>query len=327
MKQFVTSKNSTYIPTMSKTFPHRHLLDIERLSVADIETILTLAEHYAVQNRTASKKTDKLRGKTVVTLFFEPSTRTRTSFEIAAKRLGADVVNIPIEHSSTKKGETLLDTVQTLDAMQIDALAIRHSEDGVPQFVAPQVKASVINAGDGKHEHPTQALLDALVMRKHKKNLKGLVVAICGDISHSRVARSNIQLLNKFGARVRVIAPSYFMPPNASAMGVEVSDNLKDGLQDADVVMMLRIQHERMAAGEFAVSLKDYHQRYGLDHKKLAFAKPDAIVMHPGPVNRDVEISSQLADDPKYSVIREQVECGVAVNMAVLDLLLSSNSG
>jgi aspartate carbamoyltransferase catalytic subunit len=308
---------------MSKTFPHRHLLDIERLTVADIETILGLAAHYAQQNRTVIKKTDKLTGKTVVNLFFEPSTRTRTSFEIAAKRHGADVINIPVEHSSTQKGETLLDTVQTLDSMHIDGLVIRHAEDGVPQFIAPQIKASVINAGDGKHEHPTQALLDALVMRKHKKDLSNLTVAICGDISHSRVARSNIHLLKKFGTKVRIIAPSYFMPPNAASMGVEVFDNLKDGLHGADVVMMLRIQHERMAVGEFAVSLKDYHQRYGLDHKKLAFAKPDVIVMHPGPVNRDVEISSQLTDDPQFSVIREQVEHGVAVNMAILELLLA----
>jgi aspartate carbamoyltransferase catalytic subunit len=189
------------------------------------------------------------------------------------------------------------------------------------------MKASVINAGDGKHEHPTQALLDAFTIRRHKKNLQGLTVAICGDVSHSRVARSNVHLLTKLGAKVRIVAPSYFMPPNYGNLGVESFDNMKDGLQGADVVMMLRIQHERMAQGEFAVSLKDYHQRYGLDHKKLAFAKPDAIVMHPGPVNRDVEITSQLADDPKYSVIHEQVELGVAVKMAVLDLLLSNQAG
>ncbi len=255
---------------MTQSFPHRHLLDIERLSVADIESILTLAARYAETNRSAKKKNPKLDGKTIVNLFFEPSTRTRTSFEIAAKRLGADVLNIAIEHSSTKKGETLLDTVLNLDAMQIDALVIRHAENGVPQFIAPQMKASVINAGDGTHEHPTQALLDALVMRRHKKELKGLTVAICGDVSHSRVARSNIHLLKKFGAKVRIIAPSYFMPPKAE-LGVESFDTMKDGLQGADVVMMLRIQHERMAAGEFAVSLKDYHQRYGLDHKKAGF--------------------------------------------------------
>ena len=307
---------------MTRSFPHHDLLDIERLSVGDIDTILNLAQGYLGQNRSADKKIPKLDGKTVVNLFFEPSTRTRASFEIAAKRLGADVVNIPVEHSSTKKGETLLDTVQTLDAMQIDALVIRHVEDGVPQFIAPHLEASVINAGDGKHEHPTQALADALTILQHKKSLEGLTVAICGDIAHSRVARSNIHLLNKFGARVRLIAPSYFAAPNYANLGVETFEDMKAGLSGADVVMMLRIQHERMAEGEFAVSLKDYHQRYGLDAKKLAAAKPDVIVMHPGPVNRDVEISSSLADDPKFSVIREQVEMGVAVKMALLDLLL-----
>ncbi|MFY9288048.1 MAG: aspartate carbamoyltransferase catalytic subunit [Alphaproteobacteria bacterium] len=308
---------------MAHGFSQKHLLDIERLSVADINLILDLSEKYVEQNRSAQKKMDKLSGKTVVTLFFEPSTRTRTSFELAAKRLGADVISIPIEHSSTKKGETLLDTVLNLDAMQIDALIIRHAEDGIPQFVAPQVRAHVINAGDGKHEHPTQALLDALVIRKHKKKLQGLTVAICGDIAHSRVARSNAQLLTKMGAQVRLIAPSYFTAPDYKNLGVESFEDMQQGLKDADVVMMLRIQHERMAQGEFAVSLKDYHQRYGLDAKKLSSAKPDVIVMHPGPVNRDVEITSSLADDPKFSVIREQVEMGVAVRMAVLDLLLS----
>ncbi|HEU0118394.1 MAG TPA: aspartate carbamoyltransferase catalytic subunit [Alphaproteobacteria bacterium] len=309
---------------MASSFPHRHLIDIERLSAAEIESILTLAKQYAEQSRAPQKKINKLNGKTVVNLFFEPSTRTRTSFEIAAKRLGADVVNIPVEHSSSKKGETLLDTVLNLDAMQIDALVIRHSEDGIPQFVAPHMKsASVINAGDGKHEHPTQALLDAFTMLRHKKSLKGLVVAICGDIAHSRVARSNAHLLTKLGAKVRFIAPSYFAAPNFTNLGIETFEDMKEGLKDADVVMMLRIQHERMAEGEFAVSLKDYHQRFGLDAKKLAVAKPDVIVMHPGPINRDVEIASSLADDPKYSVLLEQTEMGVAIRMAVLDLLLS----
>lgn len=308
---------------MTTRFQHRHLLDIERLSVANIDNILNLAETYIDQNRAVNKKINKLAGRTVVNLFFEPSTRTRTSFELAAKRLGADVVNIPVEHSSTKKGETFLDTVQTLDAMQIDALVIRHSEEGVPQFVAPHLKASVINAGDGKHEHPTQALTDALTIRVLKKKLQGLTVAICGDIAHSRVARSNVHLLTKFGATVRLIAPSYFLTLKDTPSGVEVFDDMKEGLKGADVIMMLRIQHERMAQGEFAVSLKDYHQRYGLDHKKLAVAKPDVIIMHPGPVNRDVEITSSLADDPKLSVIHQQVEHGVAIKMAVLDLLLT----
>lgn len=310
---------------MPAPFSHRHLLDIERLSAADIEFLLERAEHFDRQNRSGQKKSAQLAGKTVVTMFFEPSTRTRISFEIAAQRLGADTVNFSSEQSSfAKKGETLLDTVLAIDDMRADALVIRHAEDGVPQFLAPQVKASVINAGDGKNEHPTQALLDALVIRRHKKTLKGVTVAICGDIAHSRVARSNVQLLTKMGAKVRLVAPPYFATGGFGKLGVETYDDMQDGLQGADVVMMLRIQHERMMEGEFSISLKDYHQRFGLDHKKLAAAKPDAIVMHPGPINRDVEISSALADDPKFSVIREQVGAGVAVRMAVLDSLLGS---
>jgi aspartate carbamoyltransferase catalytic subunit len=272
----------------------------------------------------SAKKSPKFAGKTLVNLFFEPSTRTRTSFEIAAKKLGIDVINILIDSSSTKKGETLLDMAQALDAMGVHALVIRHAEDGIPQFLAPHVKGSIINAGDGKHEHPTQALLDALVMRRHKKKLKDLTIVICGDIQHSRVARSNIHLLNKYGAKVRIVAPSYFMPQDGNKLGVVPFDNMKDGLKDADVIMMLRIQHERLGEGEFAVSLKEYHRDFGLDHAKLKFAKPNVIVMHPGPVNRDVEISAELADDPKFSVIREQVATGVAVRMAVLELLLGN---
>lgn len=309
---------------MTHTFLHYDLLDIERLTTADVEAILDLGAHYYSQNCSDKKKSNLLYGKTIVNLFYEPSTRTRTSFEIAAKRLGADVVNIPVEHSSTKKGETLLDTVSNLDAMRIDALVIRHPEDGVPQFIAPHLQASVINAGDGKHEHPTQALLDCFVIKQHKKKLSGLVVAICGDISHSRVARSNMHLLTKLGIKVRLIAPSYFMPPNFVTPGVEVFEDMQMGLEGVDAIMMLRIQHERMAEGEFAISLKEYHQRYGLNHTKLSAAKSDVIILHPGPVNRDVEITSSLADDPNHSVIRQQVEAGVAVRMAVLDLLLNA---
>jgi aspartate carbamoyltransferase catalytic subunit len=308
---------------MPYAFPHKDLLDIERLSAADIVAILDLAERYAEQNRSAKKKTPILDGKTIVNLFYEPSTRTRTSFEIAAKRLGADVVSVPVEQSSAQKGETLLDTVLNIDAMQIDALVIRHNESGVPHFIAPQLKASVINAGDGTNEHPTQALLDAFAMRKHKKKLEGLIVAICGDVAHSRVAHSNIHLLTKLGARVRLIAPPYFAENKLKFENVATFDSMAQGLKDADVVMMLRIQHERMTAGEFAVSLKEYQQAYGLNHEKLAVAKPDAIVLHPQPMNRDVEITSRLADDPARCLIREQVEMGVAVRMAVLDLLLN----
>ena len=308
---------------MPHTFSHRHLLGIEQLSPADIEEILRLAEHYFTQGRSAQKKTPKLNGKTVVNLFFEASTRTRTSFEIAAKRLGADVVNVAIEHSSVKKGETLLDTTLNLDAMQIDALIMRHSENNALNLVASNVKSHVINAGDGTNEHPTQALLDALTMRRHKGKLQGLKVAICGDVAHSRVANSNIKLLGKFGAKVSLVAPSNFMLSASHYPGVERHEDLRAGIAGADVVMMLRIQHERLAAGEFAMSLHEYHQRFGLNHDVLKAAKPDVIVMHPGPVNRGVEITDKLADDTKHSVIHEQVETGVAVRMAVLDLLLS----
>jgi aspartate carbamoyltransferase catalytic subunit len=310
---------------MPSSFPHRHLLDIERLSVNDIETVIKLAERYAEQNRAGKRKTDKLSGKTVVNLFFEPSTRTRTSFEIAARRLGADVVNVPVDQSSAKKGETLLDTALTLDSMLIDALVVRHSEDGVPQFIAPHMKASVINAGDGKHEHPTQALIDALTILRHKKTLKGLTVTYCGDYIRSRVANSLIQLMYKFGGKVRVAAPPGFLSPKHTNLGVETFDDVTKALKDADVVVTQRIQLERMGEGDFNMSLKDYHQRYGLDHEKIKAAKPDVIILDPGPIIRDMTISSALADDPKFSVIREQIEMGVAVRMAVLDLLLSQN--
>ena len=307
---------------MSKTFSHHHLLDIGQLSPTDIEEILRLAEHYFAQNRSAQKKTPKLNGKTIINLFYEASTRTRTSFEIAAKRLGADVVNVSIEHSSVKKGETLRDTTLNLDAMQIDALIMRHNENRAPHAIAAQINASVINAGDGTNEHPTQAMLDAVVMRRHKGKLAGLRVAICGDVAHSRVARSNIALLKKFGANVSLVAPASFMLSGSDHAGIERHEDLREGIKDADVVMMLRIQHERLATGEFAMSLHEYHERFGLNHDILKSAKPDAIVMHPGPVNRGVEITDKLADDVRYSVIREQVETGVAVRMAVLDLLL-----
>ena len=307
---------------MAYTFPYKDLLDIERLSTTDITALLDLAERYAVQNRSSKKKTPILDGKTVVTLFFEPSTRTRTSFEIAAKRLGADVVNISIEHSSVKKGETLLDTVLNIDAMQIDALALRHSENGVPHFIAPQMKASIINAGDGTNEHPTQALLDALTIRHHKKTLQGLVITYSGDFIRSRVAGSFIRLMNKFGNTIRIVAPPDFLSEKFKALGVETYTDMREALRDADVVMTQRIQRERMAEGQFVMSHKDYHDKFGLNHEKLKAAKPNVIVMNPGPVMRDAEITSLLADDPRISVIREQVENGVAVRMAVLDLLV-----
>jgi aspartate carbamoyltransferase catalytic subunit len=300
------------------------LIDTDVLSGKDIEAILDLADVYAKQNRSKNKKIDKFRGKTCVNLFFENSTRTRSSFEIAAKRLGADVVSVPIEVSSTKKGETFLDTVLTLDAMQIDALVIRHNEDDAASFIAPHVAAHVVNAGSGKRSHPTQALLDAMTIRRHKGTLEGLTVAICGDLARSRVARSNIHLLKKFGAKIRVIAPDYFMSDDYKNMGVEICDNLESGIRDTDAILMLRIQHERPGLGfDFSTRAQEYIAAYGLTSAKLSAAKPDVIVYHPGPVNRGVELTDELADNPKHSVIREQVEMGVAVRMAVIDLLLS----
>ncbi|MDD3288279.1 MAG: aspartate carbamoyltransferase catalytic subunit [Alphaproteobacteria bacterium] len=307
---------------MINSFSHKHLLDIERLSAADVTSIIELAGMYASQNRSDNKKSAQLAGKIVVNLFFENSTRTRTSFDIAAKRLGADVVNVPVEVSSVKKGETLLDTALTIDAMQVDAFVIRHSEAGLPEYISKHVKGSVLNAGDGTHAHPTQALLDAMTLLQCKGNLKGLNIAICGDIEHSRVARSNISLLNKFGAKVRIIAPRQFMPGDLSKLGVEAFDSMESGLVGMDAVMMLRIQHERLTSGEFSMSAEKYHKQYGLDHEKLGIAKPDAIVLHPCPINRGVEISSALADDANRCVIWKQIENGVAVRMACLDLLL-----
>ncbi|WP_334128715.1 aspartate carbamoyltransferase catalytic subunit [Sneathiella sp.] len=303
-----------------KKFAHRHLLDIARLSADDIREILSLAEHYAKLSRTADKNRDLLRGKTQINLFYENSTRTRTSFELAGKRLGADVINMAVDSSSVKKGETLIDTAMTLNAMHPDVLVIRHGDSGAPHLLAQKVDCAVINAGDGSHEHPTQALLDALTIRRRKGRLEGLIVAICGDILHSRVARSNIALLNIMGARVRIVGPTTLIPSNAEKMGVEVYNRMSDGLKDADIVMMLRLQTERMQ-GSFVPSIREYFHFYGLNAEKLSVAKPDALIMHPGPMNRGVEIDSETADDLNNSAISEQVEMGVAVRMACLDLL------
>ena len=309
---------------MPHIFSHHHLLDTDVLSRQDIEMVLDLAASYVVQNKSSNKKIDKWSGKTSVNLFYENSTRTRTSFEIAAKRLGMDVVNIPVANSSSAKGETLLDTALTLNAMHIDTLIIRHAEDNAPQSVAPHIHAHILNAGDGKHAHPTQALLDALTILRHKKKLDGLTVAICGDVARSRVARSNIHLLKKFGVRIHIIAPDYFLTPDYKDSSVEIFDDLKKGIADADAVMMLRIQHERPGISDFSSKLDEYVAAYGLNHENLKAAKQDVIVLHPGPINRGVELTDTLADDPKYSVIREQVEMGVAVRMAAIDLLLSA---
>jgi aspartate carbamoyltransferase catalytic subunit len=301
-------------------FPHRHLLGIEGLSAADIASLLDLADTYVDQNRRVDKKGSVLRGRTQINLFFEASTRTQSSFELAGKRLGADVMNMSVSSSSIKKGETLIDTAMTLNAMHPDLIIIRHGDSGAVELLAQKVSCSVINAGDGSHEHPTQALLDALTIRRRKGRLEGLTVAICGDILHSRVARSNILLLNTMGARVRVIAPPTLLPNGIDRFGVEVFHDMRKGLEGCDIVMMLRLQLERMS-GSYVPSQREYFHYYGLDYDKLASAKPDALIMHPGPMNRGVEIDSAVADDINRSVIREQVEMGVAVRMAVLDAL------
>ena len=302
-------------------YPHRHLLGIEGKHPWEIKALLDLADRYAEQSRSASKKTDTLRGRTIVNLFFENSTRTRTSFELAAQRLGADVINMSVSSSSVAKGETLIDTAVTLNAMHLDALVVRHADSGAVQLLSEKVNCAVINAGDGAHEHPTQALLDALTIRRRKGHLDNLTVAICGDVLHSRVARSNIHLLTTMGARVRVIAPKTLLPTGIEELGVEAFTDMRRGLKDVDIVMMLRVQNERMA-GSYIPSVREYYHFFGLDREKLALAKPDALIMHPGPMNRGVEIDSDVADDIERSVIREQVEMGVAVRMAVLDTLV-----
>jgi aspartate carbamoyltransferase catalytic subunit len=300
-------------------YPHRHLLGIEGLSHLDIEALLERAETYVALSRQIEKKTATLRGRTQINLFFEPSTRTQASFELAGKRLGADVMNMSVGSSSVKKGETLIDTAATLNAMRPDILVVRHHAAGAVNLLARKVDCSVVNAGDGAHEHPTQALLDALTIRRNKGRIAGLTVAICGDIVHSRVARSNIILLSALGAKVRLIAPSTLLPTGVERMGVEVFRDMKKGLEGVDIVMMLRLQLERMN-GAFVPSSKEYFRYFGLDRDKLSLAAPDALVMHPGPMNRGVEISSEVADGAQ-SLIREQVEMGVAVRMAVLDAL------
>ena len=294
------------------------------MSPLEITALLDLADRYVDLNRQPEKKIGLLRGRTVVNLFFENSTRTRTSFELAGKRLGADTINMSVSTSSVKKGETLIDTAMTLNAMHPDVLVVRHPESGAVELLSQKVNGSVINAGDGNHEHPTQALLDALTIRRRLGRLAELEVAICGDILHSRVARSNIHLLQIMGARVRVVAPPTLLPPDVAAMGAEVHHRMDSGLRDVDIVMMLRLQLERME-GQYLPSVREYFHFYGLDAEKLAVAKPDALVMHPGPMNRGVEIDSEVADDIHRSMILDQVELGVAVRMAVLEALSASH--
>jgi aspartate carbamoyltransferase catalytic subunit len=306
-------------PHSSFVLNHRHLLGIEGLSAAEITGLLDLAEEFVELNRQIEKKRASLRGRTQINLFFEVSTRTQSSFELAGKRLGADVMNMSVSSSSMRKGETLIDTAITLNAMHPDLIVVRHHASGAVELLANKVGCSVINAGDGAHEHPTQALLDGLTIRRNKGRIEGLLVAICGDITHSRVARSNIILLNAMGARVRVVAPSTLLPVGIERMGVEIARDMREGLAGADIVMMLRLQKERMN-GSYVPSMSEYFHFYGLDEKKLGYAKPDAFVMHPGPMNRGVEIDSGVADGVQ-SLVREQVEMGVAVRMAVLEAL------
>ena len=301
-------------------FPHRHLLGIQGLARRDIEALLSLAETYVEQSRRANKKLSLLAGRTLINLFFENSTRTQGSFEIAGKRLGADTMNMAVRTSSTAKGETLIDTAITLNAMRPDLLVVRHSASGAVELLSQKVDCAVINAGDGANEHPTQALLDALTLKRHLGGIEGLQIAICGDVLHSRVARSNIYLLTTLGAEVHLVAPPTLLPSGADQLGVKVFHHMKDGLAGCDAVMMLRLQTERME-GSFLPSAREFHHLYGLDVAKLAFAKPGALVMHPGPMNRGIEIDSLVADDPDVSLIQEQVEMGVAVRMAVLDAL------
>ena len=314
-------------PASSGVPPRRHLLGIAGMSAAEIGGLLDLADGYVERFRRAGgAKRDALRGRTLINLFFETSTRTRTSFELAGKRLGADVINMQVETSAIKKGETLIDTAMTLNAMRPDALAVRHPDSGAVKLLSEKVACSVINAGDGSHEHPTQALLDALTVRRKRGRIAGLRVAICGDILHSRVARSNLHLLTALGARVRLIAPPTLLPAAVERLDAEVFHDMAEGLEGCDVVMMLRLQGERMR-GTFVPSVREYFRFWGLDEAKLARARRDALVMHPGPMNRGVEIDSEIADNLTRSAILDQVELGVAVRMACLDALLRPGGG
>mgnify|MGYP001377882818 FL=1 len=309
---------------LTNHYPHKHILGIEGLLPPSINYLLNLSEKFVdYLNNKKNEKLDILKNKICINLFFENSTRTRTSFELAGKKLGADMLNISVGTSSIKKGETLIDTAMTLNAMQPDILVVRHHDAGAVKLLSEKVNCGVINAGDGPHEHPTQALLDALTILKRKKQISGLKVAICGDILHSRVARSNIHLLNTLGAEVRVIAPATLIPKGIESLGVKVFYDMKNGLKDVDIIIMLRLQLERMS-GSFVPSIREYFRFYGLDREKLNFAKHDALILHPGPMNRGVEIDSELADDIDRSAIFEQVQMGVAVRMACLKAIIDN---
>ena len=300
-----------------------HLVETADLNTKEIEFILDEAKKFISFNKKRVKKSNLLEGRTVFNLFFEDSTRTRTSFEVAAKRLGADLINVAVKDSSINKGETLLDTMTTINSMNPDVLIVRHPEEGISKRISNNVDACVINAGDGSHEHPTQALLDALTIMNRFNNFSKLQIAICGDILHSRVARSNIIILSKLGAKVNVIGPKQWLPKNINKLPVEVYTDMKKGLKNCDIVMMLRIQKERIV-GKIMPNQKTYFNKYGLDYNKLKYAKKNAFVMHPGPMNRGVEIDSKLADDITRSLIQEQVAMGVAIRMACLDILIKN---
>ena len=297
----------------------KHLLGIQDLSIFDVQTILSESKKFIALNKSKNKKIDILRGKTQINLFFEPSTRTQSSFELAGKRLGADVMSMNITNSAIKKGETLIDTAMTLNAMHPDIIVVRHQDSGASNLLSQKVNCAVLNAGDGRREHPTQALLDALTIIEKKNKIEGLKIAICGDILHSRVARSNIYLLNMLGADINIVAPSNLMPKDLEKFGVNTFTNMKEGVKDCDIVMMLRLQNERMTSS-FLSSNREYYEYYGLTPDKLRYAKEDCIIMHPGPMNRGIEIDTKLADDTNMSVVKEQVELGVAIRMACLKI-------
>jgi aspartate carbamoyltransferase catalytic subunit len=309
--------------TSNNIYKKIHLVETTDLKTKEIQFILDEAKKFINFNKKRVKNSNLLEGRTVFNLFFEDSTRTRTSFEVAAKRLGADLINVAVKDSSINKGETLLDTMTTINSMHPDVLIVRHPEEGISKRISNNVDACVINAGDGSHEHPTQALLDALTIKNRFNNFSKLQIAICGDILHSRVARSNIIILSKLGAKINVIGPKQWLPKNINKLPVEVYTDMKKGLKNCDIVMMLRIQKERIV-GKIMPNQKTYFNKYGLDYKKLKYAKKNAFVMHPGPMNRGVEIDSKLADDITRSLIQEQVAMGVAIRMACLDILIKN---
>ena len=319
----INSKTNIKLKRTKNIFKKIHLVETADLTKKEIEHILDESKKYITFNKRKIKKINVLEGRTIFNLFFEDSTRTRTSFEVAAKRLGADLINVVVKDSSINKGETLLDTMTTINSMNPDVLIVRHPEEGISKKISESVDASVINAGDGSHEHPTQALLDALTIKNKFENFSKLKIAICGDILHSRVARSNIIILSKLGAKINVIGPKEWLPKSLNKLPVNVYTEMKKGLQNCDIVMMLRIQKERIV-GKIMPNQKTYFKKYGLDYNKLKYAKKNAFVMHPGPMNRGVEIDSKLADDVTRSLIQEQVAMGVAVRMACLDLIIKN---